>query len=125
MQAGLAAAALLMGLAGGPHCVAMCSAPTAGVIRLVRAPPGTAGASSVAAPSTTFAFHAGRIASYAVAGAAVALAAQSLAFASAHVTALKPLWVLLHAATLAWGLALIAQGRQPAWACSRRVRCGS
>lgn len=116
MQAGLAIAALLMGLAGGPHCVAMCSAPTAGVIRLVRAPPGTAGASSAAAPSTTLVFHAGRIASYASAGAAVALAAQSLAFASAHVTALKPLWVLLHAATLAWGLALIAQGRQPAWA---------
>lgn len=113
MQAGLAAAALLMGLAGGPHCVAMCGAPTAGVIRLVRAP--TNGAAG-AAPSTALAFHAGRIASYALGGAAVALAAQSLAFAGAHVTALKPLWVLLHAATLAWGLALIVQGRQPAWA---------
>jgi len=116
MQAGLATAALLMGLAGGPHCVAMCGAPVAGVIHLVRA------------PSTTLAFHAGRIASYALAGATVALAAQSLAFASAHVTALKPLWVMLHAALLPWGLALMLQGRQPAWAhrfggaLARRVR---
>ncbi|MEJ8826694.1 trypsin-like peptidase domain-containing protein [Variovorax humicola] len=114
MQGGLATAALLMGRAGGPHCVSMCAAPSAGVIRLVRAP---LGSTVEAAPvSTTLAFHAGRAASYALAGALVAGAAQSLAYASAHVTALKPLWVLLHAATLAWGLALIFQGRQPDWA---------
>jgi sulfite exporter TauE/SafE len=118
MQGGLATAALLMGLAGGPHCVAMCGAPTAGVIRLVRAPFETArGGTAVAQGlSTTLAFHAGRVASYALAGAAAALAAQSLALASTHVAALKPLWILLHAATLAWGVALVAQGRQPAWA---------
>jgi uncharacterized protein len=116
MQAGLALAALAMGLAGGPHCVAMCAAPTVGVIRLVRAPLASSAGAAAAAPSAALAFHAGRVASYALAGAVVALAAQSLAFASAHVTALKPLWVLLHAATLAWGLALVAQGRQPAWA---------
>ncbi|MET0542655.1 MAG: sulfite exporter TauE/SafE family protein, partial [Variovorax sp.] len=88
MQAGLASAALLMGLAGGPHCVAMCAGPSAGVIRLVRAP--LASAVGAAPVSTTLAFHAGRAASYALAGALVAGAAQSLAYASAHVTALKP-----------------------------------
>ncbi|MEO5736925.1 MAG: sulfite exporter TauE/SafE family protein, partial [Variovorax sp.] len=31
MQTALAASAFLMGLAGGPHCVAMCGAACAGV----------------------------------------------------------------------------------------------
>jgi len=35
MQLALAGAALLMGLAGGPHCVAMCGAASAAVIRIV------------------------------------------------------------------------------------------
>ncbi|MEJ8850667.1 sulfite exporter TauE/SafE family protein [Variovorax rhizosphaerae] len=117
MQAGLASAALLMGLAGGPHCVAMCGAPAAGVIRLVRGPLASVESPSLLAPaSKTLVFHAGRAVSYATAGALVAGAVQSLADAGEHVAALKPLWVLLHAATLAWGLALIVQGRQPNWA---------
>jgi len=106
MQLELLATACLLGLLGGPHCVAMCGAPAAGTIRLVRAP--TAGA--------TLAFHAGRAASYGLAGATVAAAAQSIALAGEHVAALRPLWVLLHAGILAWGLALLARGRQPAWA---------
>ena len=35
MQTALAGAALLMGLASGPHCVAMCGAASAAVIRIV------------------------------------------------------------------------------------------
>jgi sulfite exporter TauE/SafE len=130
MQLALAGAALAMGLAGGPHCVAMCGAASAGVIRLVRAPVGANAAATAPAQdlSATLAFHAGRVASYATAGAAVALAAQSLAFASVHVAAAKPLWVMFHAALLAWGVALVVLGRQPAWAhdlgreLARRVR---
>jgi sulfite exporter TauE/SafE len=118
MQTALASTALLMGLVGGPHCVAMCGAACSGVIRIVRAP-----ASGVAVlatdtrdPSVSVVFHAGRIAGYAAAGALAAAAVQSLAFASEQVAALRPLWVLLHVFVLAWGLGLAALGRQPLWA---------
>lgn len=106
MQLELLATAGLLGLLGGPHCVAMCGAPVAGTIRLVRAP----------AAGATLAFHAGRAASYGVAGAVVAAAAGALALAGEQVAALRPLWVLMHAGVLAWGLALLVRGRQPAWA---------
>ncbi|MGR4870473.1 sulfite exporter TauE/SafE family protein [Variovorax sp. LARHSF232] len=116
-QAPLIGAALLMGLAGGPHCVAMCGAPSTGLIRLVRVVPNdAAGACARAAPSGLALFHTGRLVSYALAGALVAGVAQALALAAEQVAALSPLWVLLHAAILAWGLALLALGRQPAWA---------
>ena len=119
MPSSLASAALLMGLVGGPHCVAMCGAGCAGVIRLVRA--GAPAAVADAAPARrgavrAAAFHLGRIASYAVAGAATATATQGLAFASAQVAALRPLWIMFHACVLAWGALLMLHGRQPLWA---------
>ncbi len=119
MQTALAGTALLMGLVGGPHCVAMCGAACAGVIRIVRAPAGGGTATLSASPRTlsaTAAFHAGRIAGYAAAGAVAAAAVQSLGFASEQVSALRPLWVLLHVFVLAWGVMLAALGRQPVWA---------
>nr|WP_162577481.1 sulfite exporter TauE/SafE family protein [Variovorax sp. PBL-H6] len=120
MQTALAGTALLMGLAGGPHCVAMCGAACAGVIRIVRAPEGggvaTLPRAGVRGASAPWLFHAGRIAGYAAAGALAAVAAQGLALASEQVAALRPLWVLLHVFVLAWGLLLAALGRQPLWA---------
>lgn len=116
-QAGLAGAALLMGLAGSPHCVAMCAAPAGGVIRLVRAePPGCAAASPAGPALPHVLFHVGRLAGYAAAGALVAGAAQALGSAGERVAALQPAMTLLHAGVLAWGLMLLASGRQPAWA---------
>lgn len=118
MEAALVGSALLMGLAGGPHCAAMCGPACAGVIRIVRAPEGGA----VTLPSSrwhgqgTVAFHAGRIAGYAVAGAIAAVALQGVGLASERVVALRPLWVLLHVAVLLWGLSLAVLGRQPPWA---------
>jgi len=119
MQSALAGTALLMGLAGGPHCVAMCGAACAGVIRIVRAPEGGGVAtlpSAIRDGSASWAFHAGRVAGYAAAGAVAAAAVGSLAFASEQVTALRPLWVLLHVFVLTWALSLAALGRQPLWA---------
>jgi sulfite exporter TauE/SafE len=118
MQGGLATAALVMGLAGGPHCVAMCGAPTAGVIRLVRAPFETAAVARPSPKAFPRPWRSMRAASQAMHWPARQRPwrTQSLALASTHVAALKPLWILLHAATLAWGVALVAQGRQPAWA---------
>ncbi|CAN7759256.1 sulfite exporter TauE/SafE family protein [Variovorax sp. LjRoot84] len=119
MQTALASTALLMGLVGGPHCVAMCGAACAGVIRIVRVPVDGGVAPLSASPpavSASVAFHAARIAGYTAAGAAAAAAMQSLGFASEQVAALRPLWVLLHVFVLAWGLVLAALGRQPLWA---------
>ncbi|AGU49824.1 DsbD family protein [Variovorax paradoxus B4] len=105
-------AALLMGLAGGPHCVAMCGAASAAVIRIVPATAAVGGGTAFAAPA---AFHLGRIASYAAAGAIAAASVDSLAQASAQIAALRPLWMLLHVFVFAWGAMLAVAGRQPVW----------
>jgi uncharacterized protein len=101
MDAALAGAALLMGLAGSPHCVAMCGAACAGL---------TAGA-----PRAMAGFQLGRALSYAAGG---ALAAASVGWAAqlGQATALlRPLWVMVHMAALGLGLYLLWRGRQPAW----------
>ncbi|HEY8359500.1 MAG TPA: sulfite exporter TauE/SafE family protein [Ramlibacter sp.] len=106
MLPALAGAALLMGLAAGPHCAAMCGTACGGVIRIVRA--------GDTHPRATLQFHAGRVVGYALAGAAAAQAVQSVAWLTTHAAALRPLWTLFHLAVLAWGLTLLAAGRQPA-----------
>ncbi|MFI5446873.1 sulfite exporter TauE/SafE family protein [Polaromonas sp. UC242_47] len=108
MSTTLAVTALLMGLAGGPHCAAMCGAACAGISRLgPRQGP-------VSSPSL-WRFQAGRLAGYSLAGAAAAVAVQSLAWLSTATAALRPVWTLFHLAVLLWGLMLVAQARQPAW----------
>src|SRR3954451_5227681 len=100
----LAGTALLMGLVGGPHCLAMCSAACGGVIR-------AAGAK----PRGMWSFQGGRLLGYSLAGAAAGLAVQSFAWLSSQTLALRPVWTLFHVVVLLWGLVLLAQARQPAW----------
>ena len=102
----LAVTALLMGLAGGPHCAAMCGAACGGIVRL--AAPG-------ATPRPLLAFHAGRLAGYSAAGAAAALAVQSLAWLTSQTAALRPVWTFFHLVVMLWGLMLLARASQPAW----------
>jgi sulfite exporter TauE/SafE len=102
MEATIVASALLLGLAGAPHCTAMCAAPCAALV----GPRSSLGALA--------AFHATRATGYAAAG---ALAAGGLAGLSAVAQAapmLRPLWALVHAALLVLGLWLLWKGRQPA-----------
>lgn len=108
MSTALALSALLMGLAGGPHCLAMCGAACAGITRL-------GGAS---AGRSLWAFQAGRLAGYAAAGAAAAFTVQSLGWLTSNTAALRPVWTFFHLAVLAWGLMLVAQARQPMWVSS-------
>lgn len=108
MSTALALSALLMGLAGGPHCAAMCGAACAGVTRLGDRSHGRA----------LWAFQAGRLAGYSIAGALAAFAVQSLGWLTSHTAALRPVWTLFHLAVLAWGLMLVAQARQPMWVSS-------
>lgn len=116
----LAFTALLMGLAGGPHCAAMCGAACGAVVRgaqaqPVRVVPRRPAASSLLASNGMASFQLGRLAGYATAGAAAGFAMQSFAWLSSSTAALRPVWTLMHLAILAWGLTLVLLARQPAW----------
>ena len=102
MEPALIASTLVLGLAGAPHCTAMCAAPCTAIIGR--------GDSSAA----MLAFHGARLASYALAGAVVAGGVASLSALSLWAPALRPLWAMVHATLLVLGLWLLWQGRQPA-----------
>jgi uncharacterized protein len=97
----LIAAAGLMGLAGLPHCVAMCAAPCAAV----------AGRGAAAQPL----FQIGRVAGYSAAGAVAAASVGALREGLAWSPVLRPLWTLLHLAALAVGLWMLWRGAWPPW----------
>jgi uncharacterized protein len=104
MSLTLAATALVMGLAGGPHCTAMCGAACAGVVRMGRQP-----------AMSPWVFQAGRLVGYSLAGALAAGAVQGFAWLAAETAALCPVWTLFHVAVLGWGLMLLMLARQPMW----------
>lgn len=133
MLAALAWTALLMGLAGGSHCLVMCAAPCAALLG-TRGTKDTKGTDSAApagqnaqpvrwarrsggggAIQRSAAFHAGRLAGYAGIGALAAQALDSLAWLTTQTTALRPVWTLLHVAVMVWGLMMLLWSRQPAW----------
>lgn len=105
MQGTLAATALLMGLAGGPHCVAMCGAACAGIGRTVT------GQST----RSLWIFQAGRVLGYATLGGFAATSMQGLGWLSIQSAALRPVWTLFHVAAALLGLMLLWQARQPVW----------
>jgi sulfite exporter TauE/SafE len=99
-------AAALMGLAGAPHCTAMCSAACGLAVR--RCAPAQPLAGSAA-------FFAGRVAGYAFAGALAAWVVSSLGQLAATTAPLRALWTLFHLGALALGLWLVVYARQPSW----------
>ena len=102
MDQALLLSAVLMGLAGTPHCLAMCGAACTA-------------ASGGGTLRRLLPFHLGRLLAYASAGAVAAASVGSLALLGQAVAALRPLWTLVHIAALGLGLFLLWQGRQPAW----------
>jgi sulfite exporter TauE/SafE len=101
----LAATAVLMGLAGGPHCAAMCGTACGAITRA-----GAAGSSR-----SLWSFQLGRLAGYSAAGAVAGGAVQAFAWLATQTAALRPVWTLFHLCVLAWGLLLVTQARQPMW----------
>ncbi|WP_269532948.1 sulfite exporter TauE/SafE family protein [Chitinimonas sp. BJYL2] len=103
MDLALITSALLMGIAGSPHCVAMCgascSALSAGPVR----------------HKALVTLQLGRLLSYAAGGALAAASVGSLARLGESFALLRPFWVLIHLAALGLGFYLIWQGRQPRW----------
>lgn len=126
MFVSIAWTAFVMGLVGGPHCIAMCAAPCSAVVG-GEAPSGSLQGHNASHEQTLqwlprkkhrqrlAAYHSGRLLGYASVGAAAAMAMQSLAWLTQQTTALRPVWTMLHVAVLAWGLMMVLQARQPVW----------
>jgi uncharacterized protein len=106
MDSALIVSALLMGLAGGPHCAAMCGAAHGAIAH-------RGGAAQ--AHRALVALQFGRLASYAAAGALVAMSVGWVRSFEAAAPLLRPLWTMLHVAAIALGLWLLWAGRAPAW----------
>ncbi len=112
----LIASAFLLGLAGIPHCAAMCGPACAAALGVC----GQARRSQYVAP----AFHLARVVAYAVAGGLAAMGVGAVGGLGVAVPVLRPVWALAHAAALVLGVWMAWTARQPAWmtlAGSRRV----
>lgn len=94
--------AALLGLAGTPHCAAMCGAAC------VAAAGGTRGWPMAG-------FQLARLLSYSAAGAVAAGSMQALAGIAQWTPLLRPLWIGVHAAALMLGVWLLVSGSQPQW----------
>lgn len=97
--------ALVMGLLGGPHCVAMCGAACAGIARSAAPRSGSA----------LFQFQFSRMVGYAAMGAMAGGTVQGLAWFGSNTAVLRPLWTMVHVAALVLGVLLVWHARQPAW----------
>lgn len=104
MQTPLVLTTLFMGLAGGPHCIAMCGAACASLQK------GQGGANDL------WKFQLGRLIGYAGLGAIAAGSVKSLVWFSNQTLALHPLWTFFHVLVFSWGLVLLLYARQPTWA---------
>ncbi len=105
MQFSLGATALLMGLVGGPHCVAMCGAACAGIGQ----------AAGTRKNSALLGFQLGRVLGYSVLGALAAASMQGLGWLTVQSAALRPVWTMFHVAALLIGLVLLLRAQQPVW----------
>ena len=105
MQFSLALTALLMGLVGGPHCVAMCGAACAGMARAAGPRKNTA----------LLSFQLGRVVGYSILGGLAAASMQGLGWLTVQSAALRPVWTLFHVATAMLGLVLLWRAQQPIW----------
>ena len=105
MQTSLAVTALLMGLVGGPHCIAMCGAACAGIGQ----------AAGARRNEALWAFQLGRVIGYAALGGLAAASIQGLGWLTIQSAALRPVWTLFHVAALLLGLLLLWRARQPVW----------
>ncbi len=105
MQTTLAVTALLMGLAGGPHCIAMCGAACAGIGQ----------AAGERRNEAMWVFQLGRVIGYAALGALAAASIQGLGWLTIQSAALRPVWTLFHVAAMLLGLLLLVRAQQPVW----------
>ena len=116
MDGALVGSALLMGIAGAPHCAAMCGAAFGAVAGSNR---------NGSAVANVAALHGGRLLGYAAGGAAVAAGVGAFMTLGAAAPWLRPLWTLVHVGAIALGLWLVWHGRPPAWLARRASAVGA
>ena len=104
MDTALVVSALLMGVAGGPHCAAMCGAACSAVA-----------GSSQPVSASLLGLHLGRLAGYAAGGAVAAAGVASLGGFDSAASVVRPLWAIVHVAAVALGAWLLWTARAPAW----------
>ncbi len=97
--------ALVMGLVGGPHCVAMCGAACAGIAR----------AAAPRSRQALWTWLLGRLVGYSVLGALAGGTVQGMGWLGQQTVVLRPVWTMMHVAALLLGLLLVVQARQPAF----------
>ncbi len=100
------ASALLMGLIGGPHCLAMCGGACAAL---------TSRCGGSRPQQALLAWQIGRLVAYSAAGAVVASSVTLLGEWGRELAWLRPWWLMLHLAALALGMWMAWQGRAPSW----------
>ena len=94
-----------MGLAGGPHCIAMCGAACAGIGQ----------AAGDRRRSALWTFQIGRLASYSALGAVAAASMQGLGWLTTQTALMRPVWTMFHVVVMLMGLTLLLMARQPVW----------
>ncbi len=105
MMSSLLITAGLMGVVGGPHCLAMCGAPCLGISRWTPERP----------LHSLLLFQTGRLMGYAALGAVAAASMSSLAWLSVQSAAFRPVWTMVHVMAVLLGLLLVWRADQPLW----------
>jgi sulfite exporter TauE/SafE len=115
MNSTLALTALLMGLAGGPHCLAMCGAACAGIGRAAQKTVAMPGQSQWPATKALLVFQLGRMAGYSALGALAASTMQGVGWLSTQSAAFRPVWTFFHILAFLVGVLLLLRAEQPLW----------
>lgn len=105
MFSSLLITAALMGVVGGPHCLAMCGAACLGISRWP----------ARSALHNLLLFQIGRLIGYASLGAVAALSMDSLGWLTLQSAGFRPVWSMVHVAAVLFGLLLLWRGEQPVW----------
>lgn len=105
MNTSLFLTAFVMGLFGGPHCLAMCGATCVGLSR----------GNGLNGHQAVLKFQVGRLFGYSALGALGALSVQGVGWLSIHSALFRPVWGLFHVSALLIGVVLIWRAEQPLW----------
>ena len=104
MDGALLVSALLMGLAGAPHCAAMCGAACT-----------FAAGGTAASARPLLVLQVGCLVSYASIGAIAATGVNGLAELQVAAPILRPAWAIVHVGAVVLGLWLLWSARAPRW----------
>lgn len=111
----------MMGLVGGPHCLAMCgvachamTSPQLPMQTVFQIAPSATLLSTEPRYQIVY-FLSGRLLGYALLGGLAAFTMNGIAWLSNASSALKPIWTFFHVLVFSWGMLLLIFAKQPIW----------